>query len=142
MFKSLDYAFIAYLGSQGRQNGDSYIHNNNLFVVIDGVGGDYLGGGGVVFELFHHAGRPAGSKAVLPYNIYSCPRGLDVDVALHINGDLGDYRADIQYAPVFYDGDGAGADRGPVYLSGLVDRLVLGENQLGHMVGLGSAVNV
>jgi serine/threonine protein phosphatase PrpC len=73
MLKSLDYAFIAYLGSQGRQNGDSYIHNNNLFVVIDGVGGDYLGGiaeqqaNKIITEAFfnHLSGNDSPSEAII-----------------------------------------------------------------------------
>ena len=36
--KSLEYAFKSYLGTQNRENGGSYIHTDNLFMVVDGFG--------------------------------------------------------------------------------------------------------
>ncbi len=41
--KSIRYTFKTHLGSQGRENGESYFHRNNLFFIVEGVGGEYLG---------------------------------------------------------------------------------------------------
>lgn len=36
--KSLEYAFKSYIGAQDRENSESYIHTDNLFMVVDGFG--------------------------------------------------------------------------------------------------------
>lgn len=36
--KSLEYAFKSYIGTQNRENSESYINMNNLFMVVDGIG--------------------------------------------------------------------------------------------------------
>ncbi|MFC1866815.1 PP2C family protein-serine/threonine phosphatase [Thermodesulfobacteriota bacterium] len=41
--KSLEHTFKTHIGSQGRENGDSYLFRDNLFVVVEGVGREYLG---------------------------------------------------------------------------------------------------
>ena len=41
--KSIDYSFVAYYDGQGDEKENNCIHRNNLFVIIDGVGRDYLG---------------------------------------------------------------------------------------------------
>lgn len=43
IIKSFDFSFNTIIGSNGIDKGDSFIHKNKLFVVIDGVGGNYLG---------------------------------------------------------------------------------------------------
>jgi len=40
--KNVEYAFKSYIGSQDRENSESYIHINNLFMVVDGLGIDSL----------------------------------------------------------------------------------------------------
>ena len=39
--KSIEYAFKSYVGSQAREDGGSYVHTNNLFLVVDGLGIDH-----------------------------------------------------------------------------------------------------
>lgn len=41
--KDIDYSFVTYSDSQVIETENSSIHHNNLFVVIDGVGKEYLG---------------------------------------------------------------------------------------------------
>jgi serine/threonine protein phosphatase PrpC len=36
--KNLEYAFKSYIGSQDRENSESFIHADNLFMVVDGFG--------------------------------------------------------------------------------------------------------
>ena len=40
--KSLEYTFQTHFGSQDRGNGEPYFHEKNLFMVVEGVGGNYL----------------------------------------------------------------------------------------------------
>ena len=40
--KNIDYSFITHSNRQNPEKERNYIHHNNLFVVIDGVGRDYL----------------------------------------------------------------------------------------------------
>ncbi len=41
--KDINYSFFTYSGSQVIEKENNYIHHNNLFVIIDGVGKEYLG---------------------------------------------------------------------------------------------------
>jgi PPM family protein phosphatase len=40
--KNLEYAFKSYIGSQNRESSESFIHADNLFMVVDGFGIDSL----------------------------------------------------------------------------------------------------
>jgi len=40
--KNLEYAFKSYIGSQDRETSESFIHTDNLFMVVDGFGIDSL----------------------------------------------------------------------------------------------------
>jgi len=40
--KNLEYAFKSYIGSQDRESSESFIHADNLFMVVDGLGIDSL----------------------------------------------------------------------------------------------------
>ena len=40
--KSLEIAFKTDIGSQDREGGQSYLQKENLFIVVEGVGGEYL----------------------------------------------------------------------------------------------------
>jgi len=40
--KNLEYAFKSYVGSQNRETSESFIHSDNLFMVVDGFGIDSL----------------------------------------------------------------------------------------------------
>src|SRR5438876_828281 len=65
--------------------------------------------------------------------------GVDVDVHLRGDGVLGGHRPGVQHAALAHDGERPGADRRAVHLHRAVDRLVLGQADLGHLVGLGRA---
>ena len=41
--KSLEYVFKTYISDYNIEDGESYFHRNNLFVVVEGAGGEYFG---------------------------------------------------------------------------------------------------
>ena len=41
--KNIEYSFITHFKSQNFEKERHYIHQDNLFVIIDGAGRDYLG---------------------------------------------------------------------------------------------------
>ena len=74
---------------------------------------------------------------VVPDHLHSRTGGVDVNVHLCGDGVLGWNRAGVQYAAVIDDGARAGADRRIDDLHRAVDRLVVGQAYLGHLVGVG-----
>jgi len=41
--RNLDYTFKTNINSHDREKGDSFFHKDNLFIVVEGLGGDYRG---------------------------------------------------------------------------------------------------
>lgn len=50
--KRLEFIFKSHISNTDRESGGSYIHEDNLFVIVDGVGGAYLGE--IAREQAHH----------------------------------------------------------------------------------------
>src|SRR5437016_1212662 len=94
--------------------------------------------GGALHRLFRRADRRAAGRG-LPHHLHPRPGGVDVDVHLRGDGVLGGHRPGLQHAALAHDGERPGADRRAVHLHRAVDRLVLGQADLGHLVGLGRA---
>src|SRR5436189_124620 len=92
--------------------------------------------GGPLHRLVRRADRRAAGRG-LPHHLHSRPGGVDVDVHLRGDGVLGGHRPGFQHAALAHDGERAGAHRRAVHLHRAVDRLVLGQADLGHLVGLG-----
>ena len=62
---------------------------------------------------------------------------MDVDVHLRRHGILGSSRTDIQQSIIGHDGVSLGAYWGHVYVSFTVDRSIVGQTDVGDMVGVG-----
>ena len=50
--KRLEFIFKTHISNTDRESGGSYINQDNLFIIIDGVGGEYLGE--IAREQAHH----------------------------------------------------------------------------------------
>src|SRR5436853_316395 len=94
--------------------------------------------GGALHRLVRRADRRAAGRG-LPHHLHPRPGGVDVDVHLRDDGVLGGHRPGVQHAALAHDGERARAHRRAVHLHRAVDRLVLGQADLGHLVGLGRA---
>lgn len=86
--------------------------------------------------VFHGTHGRSTRRRVSDY-LPSRPCLMDVDVHLRRHGILGRSRTDIQQSIIGHDGVSLGAYWGHVYVSFTVDRSIVGQTDVGDMVGVG-----
>ena len=92
-------------------------------------------------ELFYLPDRLQAGRG-LPHHICTRSGRLDVDVHLRRHGVLVGTKTCAEYSALVDDDIGAGTHWGNVYVSGALDGFVLGKAHVGHVVGLGCAVDL